>query len=324
MANKEGTYTISAQKANHTTISQTITVKKGETRSFTLDSPKPIYGALNITTTPPGVNVYIDNKYMGQTPYYTSEIIIGSHSIGLKKEDYNSITENINITKNQTTSLNKTLTNIYSAMFRSYPTGAKISVNGVNYGETPINITQTSGSYKITAEKEGYKKQSKTIKFDENLQDTYFELKEKKVYFKPKKFYFTAEAGFNPLFYNALELNYGIEISNIILELDLAYPYIDDELGIYYDEGQFRFNLGYGFNLGDRFRLSPNIGMGYGADEENESSLLSIGTKAEFALTSWLELNLSPRYVFPLEYPGNYSGFSCSINLQLRLALFSL
>lgn len=316
---EEGTYTISTQKTNHSTISQTITVKKGETRSFTLDSPKPIYGALNITTTPPGVNVYIDNKYMGQTPFYTSEIIIGSHSIGLKKENYTSVSENINITKNQTTSLNKTLSNIYSAMFSSDPSGANISVNGVNYGETPINITQTSGSYKITAEKEGYKKQAKTIKFDENLQDIEFKLKEKKVYFD-KTFCFTFEGGYNPLYMNSLEFGYGLELKNFILfDMLFSIPTIKNQ-NTFNNTYQFSYYIGYGIKLGNRFRVSPIIGVL--TDDSSETSVsCSIGTKTEFALTPWFALNIAPRYAFPIANLGNISGFSCAINLQFRVGI---
>ena len=326
---EEGTHTISAQKVNHTTVSQTITVKKGETRSFTLDSPKPIYGALNITTTPPGVDVYIDNKYMGQTPYYTSEIIIGSHSIGLKKEDYNSITENINITKNQTTSLNKTLTNFYSTILRSYPTNANIYVNGVYYGETPSYISKTAGSYKITAKKDGYYNSSKTIKFDENLQDINFKLKEKEYYFDPDGGYLTFGGGYNPLYSNAIELNCGLELFNIILDMDLVLP-TDDESD-FSNGDHLKFNFGYGFNLGNRFRVSPYIGLAFYdyEYEDNDSSetipaSFAIGTKAEFALTPWLAFNIAPRYVFPIIDGGmeDFSGFSCAINLQFRLGYY--
>ena len=345
---EEGTYTISTQKTNHSTISQTITVKKGETRSFTLDSPKPIYGALNITTTPPGVNVYIDNKYMGQTPFYTSEIIIGSHSIGLKKENYTSVSENINITKNQTTSLNKTLSNCFSAMFSSDPSGANISVNGVNYGYTPTNITQTAGSYKITVEKDGYHKSSKTIKFDENLQNTYFNLKEKKEYFS--KTCFTASIGYNPLYFNAIEFGLGWDVKHFSFGMDFSGPTIEGVDGD--DLSQVNFNFGYGFKVGNRFRISPNIGLTiYGnknedsdssetdqyvsfTNEDSDSSetdsyaSFTIGTKAELALTSWLVLNIAPRYVFPTSednisttYKKEASGFSCAINLQFRIGL---
>ena len=93
----EGMYRLEARKKGHKSTFQTITVVKGVSQTIKLSDPTPIYGSLNVTTNPIGANIYIDNEKKGSTPDIVNNLLIGSHTIRLEIDGYDSETQNITI-----------------------------------------------------------------------------------------------------------------------------------------------------------------------------------------------------------------------------------
>ena len=87
---ESGTYKIECKLANHepSTVRKEITNQmNGEV--IRLDAPRPIYGSLNVESTPDMATLYIDGKEIGETPKLIKEILIGQHEIRLTKQNYN-------------------------------------------------------------------------------------------------------------------------------------------------------------------------------------------------------------------------------------------
>lgn len=132
----KGTYKIECKQANHetTTVSQVVTASTdGET--ITLPTPIPIYGSLNVESTPIGATIYIDGKEVGKTPKSINEILIGQHEIKLTKDGYVEHSELVTIAKNKREQI-------------------KISLNAINNMSivpqqltTPSIVFDVSGSY---------------------------------------------------------------------------------------------------------------------------------------------------------------------------------
>ena len=98
----KGTYKIECKQVNHETsmFSKEITAEmNGQT--ITLPVPKPIYGSLNVESTPIGATIYIDGKVVGKTPKSINEILVGKHEITLTKEGFVVYTETVNIAKSE-------------------------------------------------------------------------------------------------------------------------------------------------------------------------------------------------------------------------------
>ena len=98
----KGTYMIECKKANHETskTSQEITdALNGST--ITLPAPQPIYGSLNVESTPNYTSVYLDGKPMGETPLFIKEVLIGTHELKLTKEGHNDHTETLTLVKGE-------------------------------------------------------------------------------------------------------------------------------------------------------------------------------------------------------------------------------
>lgn len=96
----KGVYRIECKQANHETTVTTQEITKAlNGQVFTLPSPRPIYGSLNIESTPTFAMAYIDGKMVGETPLLIKEILIGTHEVKLTKEGHEDYVETITITK---------------------------------------------------------------------------------------------------------------------------------------------------------------------------------------------------------------------------------
>lgn len=62
-------------------------------------------GNINITSSPPAVQVYIDNTYTGDTPGTFSDIPVGTHTLLFQKEGFEPVTKTIAIVEGRTTNV---------------------------------------------------------------------------------------------------------------------------------------------------------------------------------------------------------------------------
>ncbi len=105
-----GTYKIECKQTNHETSTTTKEVTAAmEGQTITLPAPRPIYGSLNVESTPNFCKLYIDGKDMGTTPKSMAEILIGQHEIKLTKDGYADYTETVTITKGERKQVKATL-----------------------------------------------------------------------------------------------------------------------------------------------------------------------------------------------------------------------
>ena len=98
----KGTYKIECKKEGHetTSVSKEITAEmNGQT--ITLPVPTPIYGSLNVESTPIGATIYIDGKEVGKTPRYINEVLIGQRALRLVKEGYEEYFETVSVAKGE-------------------------------------------------------------------------------------------------------------------------------------------------------------------------------------------------------------------------------
>ncbi len=91
------TYIVEARKAGHRTEKQSLTLAKQEQKTVTLNAPQPIYGKLNLTSTPANCEVYLDGKMIGKSPDVFPNILIGEHSVELRKNGYETQRTKVNI-----------------------------------------------------------------------------------------------------------------------------------------------------------------------------------------------------------------------------------
>lgn len=95
-----GNYEVRLVKKGYATITKTITIKESE--DLTLNETLPFGKEISITSTPVGVELEIDGKYIGKTPY-TGIQSFGSHNIKLTN-NAKIVNESISVSQNEKSS----------------------------------------------------------------------------------------------------------------------------------------------------------------------------------------------------------------------------
>ncbi|MCX6307717.1 MAG: PEGA domain-containing protein, partial [Bacteroidia bacterium] len=105
-----GFYSLEARMDKYRPAKQDIELAAGETRVFDLQ-PTPLYGSLDVMTTPSGATITINQKDSGTTPNTVNKLLIGDYSVQLSKTGYAPINKTVIVTEGKSTELIETLTN---------------------------------------------------------------------------------------------------------------------------------------------------------------------------------------------------------------------
>ncbi len=151
-----GTHLFEARKSSHHTSYLDIDVKSDDNDIIVIPDPSPMYGNLSIATTPYGANVYVDDKYVGQTPRVIEKILVGEHELKLEKDGYAYYSRKINIMEDETFILNETLSVGKKIRIETDSNGDRIYVDRQYVGDSPATISMTYGIHSIMVERDGY------------------------------------------------------------------------------------------------------------------------------------------------------------------------
>ncbi len=154
----QGKYRLKVVKPSHRTFSKEIDIVSGNPFVEKVPNLEPIYGKLNIDSNPFDADIYIDGKAYGKTPNQIQKILIGRHTLSLKKEGYKDINETIEIKEGKMLDRKYDLNQITSIKISSTPADARIQIDGRDFGFTPANInTLDAGMHDLKLSKDGYK-----------------------------------------------------------------------------------------------------------------------------------------------------------------------
>ena len=107
-------------------------------------------GSLQVTTNPDKASVFVNGIVRGTSPALITGLPIGTHKLELVKDGYSTITRNVTITANQTVTINETMQSGIAFTINSTPSGAILSINDVEVGNTPYTGTMQPGKATIT------------------------------------------------------------------------------------------------------------------------------------------------------------------------------
>jgi PKD repeat protein len=140
-------------------------------KSFYAATPTPKIGDLNITSTPDGARIYIDDlDQLSITPSTLRDIPVGSRRFALKLEGYNDTAGTVQIIGGITTYVYATLIPLSPTTgaidVSSTPAGAELFINDADQNvKTPVTITDlTEGSYTIKLTLTGYQEWAVAVK----------------------------------------------------------------------------------------------------------------------------------------------------------------
>lgn len=323
-----GTHSIECKLAGHKTTTYRLTVDSQTLGPIQLESPDPINGYLKISTTPDGADVFVDDKMVGHTPC-TNQLIIGEHRVSIRKTGYNTIEKTVTVKENETYTINAKMENIIPISIEATPKYATLYIDGVQKKERGFSLIAGQHNIKLTAP--GFYDFARNINVEKPYETFRFTMKRR--YYYPGAFYIGALA--SSAFHDVTFGGYiGAYINNFNFEGNVLYGPMNSET-IYWNStdsdaepSQYNYRplivggkLGYGLVLGNRLRLTPQVGSNYirlnGTELNNsgigfnpsECEAISLtGTlKLSIAIASCLELNISPEYDYAV-YKSDICG----------------
>ena len=105
-----GTYLVECRLPGHKPSQQEIQIDKNSaTGTITLTPPTPVYGSIDINSTPAEAEIWIDGKQVGTTPMFLSECIVGEHELLLKKSGYKDKKHILLVSESQTSAVSESL-----------------------------------------------------------------------------------------------------------------------------------------------------------------------------------------------------------------------
>ncbi|WP_048145600.1 PEGA domain-containing protein [Methanoplanus limicola] len=124
-------------------------------------------GTLQVNSTPVGASIWLDGVNTGNVTNSTfTDLSVGSHTVNLTLSGYENSSQVVDVTVDNTTLADFTLVRKAGTLqVNSTPSGASISLNGIDTGKT-TNWTfadQSVGSYTVNVTLSGYENSSKVV-----------------------------------------------------------------------------------------------------------------------------------------------------------------
>jgi len=184
-----GNYRVEVKRENHRSNTQSIAItasKQGE--EIELNPPTPIYGTLRIETTPSGASVSIDGERRGDTPLLETRQLIGSHRIVLSREGYSTVDTTLVILENETTTMQRRLSNVANFTVYSTPADASIWIDGRYLDHTPVTLSASVGKHRVQMQADGYANFDQNVTFDQSTINLQMQATRKTVYVSSNKY----------------------------------------------------------------------------------------------------------------------------------------
>ena len=306
---KAGVYSVECRKPKHKSVIEMIKIEENNDRVIELRSPVPQTGVLAVTSDPLGANIKVDGKDYGVTPKNIVDLLIGSHKVEISKKNYKSVVTTVEIREDETTECDTKLNKIANVTINSTPREAQLYINGKRVGTTPKTMELESGDYNFRLTKEHYHDFEKRVHVDISKPELKFSLKRQ--FQKKSGGYIEAAAQVGSLM--GAGANAGAYIKGFNIEGYYLYGLKEEIVYVDYADGTvpeknsfnamcFGGKAGYGFVLGTRFRLTPQIGAGVVSITTNNISssavTASAGLRCECVLLGHLGLSVTPEYTF--------------------------
>ena len=298
-----------------------------------LAPPVPIHGSLKVTSSVVA-EVKVDGKLVGETPLYIADTLsVGEYSIEISAPNHFVEKRSVTIKKGEVTDINVILHEFVDVIIATKPKRTQISIDGEIVGTTPYFSTLEVGEYMIDLHAKKYLPVKKVITINKDKKDFTFKLKRQ--YLKPSCFYMSGEYQF--LGIEGVKSSIGGFIKNVNIEANVVYGLKDSEViywniptemiepcGYTYKPLYFGGRVGYGFIIGTRLKITPQIGVGLllingskvvDGDKDpiatNGYSIPALlGVRVDFMIAPSVALSLTPNYSMAIVKSSLYDQLS--------------
>jgi len=162
-----GQYTVRVVKDGYASHEEQVEIKGSDRKAITVPLRRVVEipvelkakaGELAIQTDPSGASIYVDGRSVGVSPYEGKALPPGTFRVRLAKEGYESWEKEVAVEIAKRVEILAYLKPIDGSLeILSEPSGAKVSMNGKEIGETPLTVSRVQpGEHVIRIVKEEY------------------------------------------------------------------------------------------------------------------------------------------------------------------------
>lgn len=337
-----GKHILEAKKISHGTTSKELEILPNHIVDLVLENPSPIYGSLELTSSPKDAEVIIDGKQLGKTPFIDNRILVGKHTVELRLKGYKSETKDVVINEGVVTRENVELTDFCTASITTIPAYATLNINDRRYSQSqPLNIE--AGKYNVKVTAHGYSPYNKTLRLDGTTKN--FPIRLNRDFTRKNEFYI--QAGYNITALSGINIGLGCYIQNVNIEGNYMASlsssdkiYWSDTSGesvpftATYKPSGGNVKIGYGFRINSRIRITPQFGFQFlslkenteesfisedytqwsqyylGAADKASAASASFGARFSFALAPCIGVSVSPEYLVSVSKSEGYKALS--------------
>lgn len=281
-------YQVEARHEGYRPSNVSFALQVQEDRVISIPQPQPIYGGLIMTSTPSGATVYIDGVKMGDTPLTQNGLLVGSHEIEFRKDEWNNYKTQVVVEENKAVPVNVSLENDFMATIQSVPSGAALSINGLSRGVTPAKVSLTPGNYEVKLSKTGWETFNKKVLINQKNAEQVFKLKERRIH--SNHLYLAAFTQVADV--KAIGGQVGVYVGGVNIELGYTKPLLEertvywvsatdatsrDTITSKYDfSSKSSVQLGYVIQISRYLWVTPQFGTAVSVINETETSYRKI------------------------------------------------
>lgn len=150
----EGLCDIVVSMVGHRDARRQLEVVAGRAQTVQL-TPQPIYGSASVDSDLMDAEIWIDGKQYGVTPNVVERLLVGSHTLVLKKSGYADLQQQFSVEEGKEASLLVKLPTGRSVQFTSEKPGMQIIVDGKELGTTPLTAVVGFGHHSVSVMRGG-------------------------------------------------------------------------------------------------------------------------------------------------------------------------
>ena len=153
-----GEHSLSLNLNGYNQWSSKIIVSANDPQSLPLIELEESDGVMEITSIPSDVAINLNQNFVGRSPLVLNLPPDNNYEISLTKPGYKTIIDSVSIIRDVNSKLSYQLEPLLGVVsITSSPSGSQVWINGLNVGDTPIEIELMSIEQKIEVRKEGFR-----------------------------------------------------------------------------------------------------------------------------------------------------------------------
>lgn len=327
-----GTYTYKVEADNFYPKEDQLVVDDN-TQPLVIDDLKPVTGRIRVQVAPANAAVTLDGAAQGTGSILVPrEVQTGTHKIVVRCNGYKTEERAVVVRKDETADVQVELSPTAVFTFHVKPSYAYVYVDGEQVSGSQKELK--SGTYEVKARWRGYKEFKKQITF--NSAEPEVNIRLSKIYNYKRESYL--ELGGRAGSYLGVGGAFGFYFSNVNVEAfayyglsksekiywtsEYTHPSANTYSPLYHAGGK----VGYGFPIGTRFRLTPQVGGSFMKLVEKGGSMHCDGAyvisgiaalRVSYPFTEHLGVSLTPEYAFALSKSDGFKALE-SVSSQVK------